>query len=399
MTDTNGHSDDEVTVNPAALGGEIRATPPPVDDDALRDSHGKRVTPSNTREELRANRLGVAASYTTLSHWIATRVAELRANAKGLWAWLDASEPRQVITQDEHALLTQACVDASAIPCSTLDPKRKFLSTVPKPGFVLGDTAVMAVVIVRSGAPQWFAICAGLSMALSTVMVGSQLGQMMALASQRLARGPAPDDCRPGHRHLYDDGNARTDLGRWVGLGVGTAGALLLALTLIGVGHGDPPPLAFGFGLLAALTLGGAAGAEAYGTNAAAELRHDLETQRDSAVVKLDEFEQTAYTAAHDEELADSLLIAAEHAAAAAAITVEATADRSPDNPHIFGYTHPEPPTRLDTITPRDLPARDRTRGRVTSRAQNLYRPVNPFGPAPASENSKASENGKKGTP
>lgn len=386
MPDTHSSMDEAVPVNPAGVAGEVRSTPAPIDDDALRDPRGKRVTPSNTREERRAKRLGDAAGHVTLSQWLANRVVEWRAKAEGLRAWLDASEPQRVITQDAHALLAQASINASAIPCSTLDPKRKFLSTAPKPGFVLGDTAVMAVVLFRSGAPVWFAMFAGLSMALSTVMVGSQLGQMMALAAQRLARGPAPEHCPHEHVHLYDDGNARTDLGRWIGLGVGTAGTLLVALTLIGVGQGDPVPLAFGFGLLAALTMGGAAGAEAYGTNAAAELRRELASERDTAAVKLEGFDQQTYAAAHAAQSADTLLTAAEHEAAAAAITVEAIADRAPDNPNIFGYPHPDSPTPSSPITPRDLPTLTPTAPAQPQPPRTIHRLTNPFTtPAPRS--------------
>ena len=200
MAETRTYSDDEFAVNPASQGAEVRATPLPVADDELRDRNGNRVTPKNTREEARANRLGGAAADAATDQRIVSQISPHRANAAGLREEREAAEPRRVIAQDMHASLSQACLNAAAIPCSTLAPKRVLFSTWSKPGFVLGDTAVMAVVLVRSGAPQWLAILLGLSMALSTVMVGSQLGQVMALAFQRRARGSVPDGCPPGDR-------------------------------------------------------------------------------------------------------------------------------------------------------------------------------------------------------
>lgn len=389
MTDKNDHADDLVAVSPAVVANEVRSTPVPVADDRLRDRDGNPVTPLNSREEVRAHQLGASAAHVTFAERLTRRIAGFRARAAGLWRRFEVAEPRWAITGDEYGLFSQAFVNAAAIPCSTLDPKRKLFSTVPKPGFIVGDTAVMAVVLVRSGTPEWLAILVGFSMALSTVMAGSQFGQMMMLAAHRRSRGFAPDNCAPEHRGFYDDGTADADLGRWLTLGGVTAGALLVSLTLIGVGEGDPAPLAFGFGLLAALTLGGAAAAEAYGTNGAAEYRHDLERNRDLAAVKLTEFEGWASQAAHDDELADVLLVAAEHDAVAAAITVEVTADRTPDNPNIFDYTHPDPPTPIDTFTPRDLPPLDRPPKAPIPPTRTVYRLTNPFSAGPVSTNGK----------
>ena len=389
MADKNAQPDEGVAVRPAVVANEVRSTPAPVADDQLRDGDGNPITPSNSREEVRANRLGGGAAHATFAERIAQRIAGLRATAAGLLGRLEAAEPRRAIADDEHGLFSQARVNAAAIPCSTLDPKRKLFATVPKPGFIVGDTAVMAVVLVRSGAPAWLAILVGFSMALSTVMAGSQFGQMLMLAAHRRDRGPIPDPCPLEHRGFYDDGTSDADLGRWLLLAALTAGALLVSLTLIGVGEGDPASLAFGFGLLAALTLGGAAAAEAYGTNAAAEYRQDLERNRDLAAGKLTEFEGWAAQAAHDDELADVFLVAAEHDAVAASITVEAIADRTPDKPNIFGYTHPDAPTPVDSFTPRDLPHLDRTPNARIPNTRTVYRLTNPFGTGPVSPNGK----------
>ena len=380
MAKTRTHSDDDFAVNPASQAAAVRAAPLIVVDDELRDRDGNRTAPKNTREEVRANQLGGAAADAATDQRIVSQIAPHRASAAGLQEERDAAEPRRVIAQDMHAALAQACLNAAAIPCSTLAPKLKFFSSATKPGFVLGDTAVMAVVLVRAGAPQWLAILLGLSMALSTVMVGTQLGRVMALAYQRRARGPAPEDCPLGERDLYDDGRADTDLRHWLVLGASTAGALLVAVTLIGVGQGDPAPLAFGFGLLAALTFGGAAGAESYGTNAAAERRHDLEAQRDAAKLELIDFEGLAHRTAYEAELADTLMAAASHGAAAVGATVETIADRAPDNPHVFSYSRPDPQARRNRAAPRDLPA-FKTGGPTAPppRTSTIHRLVDPF--------------------
>jgi hypothetical protein len=389
MSGRKDHEDEEMAVSPAVEATEVRATAVPVADDQLRDDDGNPKTPTTSREEVRAKRLGAAAAHATFAQRIWDVIAQLRRNVAGHRARLDAAEPRRAITEDEYGMYGQAAANAATIPNCNLDPKRRVVATVPKPGFIIGDTAVMAVVLVRSGAPAWLAVLVGLSMALSTVMAGSQLGQMLTLAAQRRARGPVPEECPLEHRGFYDNGTADADLARWLALGVLTGGALFVSLTLIGVGDGDPPPLAVGFGLLAALTLGGAAATEAYGTNAAAEYRHDLEQHRDRAAERLTEFEDWAFQAAHDDELATSLSVAAEHEAVAAAITVDAIADRTPDTPNIFGYTHPAAPTAVDAFTAPDLPPLGPPSKRHPSGPRPAHRLTNPFGTGSTATNGK----------
>jgi len=372
-------ADDPIGVNPAATADEIRSTPVPVSDDDLRDGKGNRVVPTATREEARANQLGNAARSAAIAEDVEHQIAPVRANAAGLRDQRDAANPRRVVAEQAYGLLSRACLAMAAVPNSTLDPRRKFLSTAPKAGFVTGDTAVMAVLLTRSGAAIWLAVLLGLSMALSTVMVGSQLGRELAIGFQRRERGPAPDRCPNGHVDLYDDGRAGANLERWVIVGSLTTGALLMGVTLIGVGQGDPAPLAFGFGLLAALTFGGAAGAEAYGTNAAAERLQGLQAQRDSVREEVCSLEHLSYEVAHQAELADTLLFGAHHSGIAAAITVEATADRSPDSPHVFGYSQSEPTPRVAMVTPPELTAMNQTASTRPRPSVSTYPSFDPF--------------------
>lgn len=344
--------DGGVAVNPTAQAAEIAATPLSVADDELRDADGNRVTLGRTREEVRANRLGSAAGSAVYDARARDELARLRAEAAGLKAEYTACEDRRDMARADHTVLTRAWRDTYEIACGTLARKRKQLAMIAKPAFITGDSAVMAVLMVRSGAPVWLAVLLGISMALSILMVGSHFGTQLALASQRRLRGPAPTDSQLAHRDLYDDGRTDADLQRWLMLGLGTAGALLVAVMLIGVGQGDAPALAFGYGLLTSLTFGGAAGAEAYGTNAVAERREHLGSQLTISAASLAVFESLAGRAAKAAELANSLALAAEHAAFTAAVTTEVIADRTPDNAPVFGHAHPDPPEVFKAIKP-----------------------------------------------
>lgn len=352
-------SDDEFAVNPAAQAAEIAATSLSVADDELRDGNGNRVALVRTREEVRANRLGTAAGSAVYDARARDELARLRAEAAGLGAEHTASEARRDTARADHTVLDRAWRNTFEIGSGILARKRKRLALVAKPAFVTGDSAVMAVLMVRSGAPIWLAVLLGISMALSILMVGSQFGQQLALASHRRLRGPAPKDSPPVDRDLYDDGRTDAELQRWLVLGLGTAAALLVAVMLIGVGQGDTPALAFGYGLLTSLTFGGAAGAEAYGTNAVAERREHLESQLTISSSRLAAFEQLAGRAATATELANSLALAAEHGAFTAAVTTEVIADRTPDNAPVFGHAHPEPPEVFRTVKPGAFPPLD----------------------------------------
>ncbi len=396
MMKTPANANDPLGVNPAATAAEVRSTPVPVSDDDLRDDKGKRVVPKDTREETRANRLGDAARSATIAEAVDGQIAPIRARAAGLREQREGANPRRAIAKQTFDLLSKACLAMAAVPNSTLDPRRKFLATAPKPGFVIGDTAVMAVVLTRSGAATWLAILLGCSMALSIVMVGSQLGHVLAVSYQRRERGPAPDDCPTGHRDLYDDGRAGADLDRWIIVGASTTGALLMGVTLIGAGQGDPVSLAFGFGLLSALTFGGATAAEAFGTNAAAERLQGLQTQCDSARDELCSLEGLDYDVAHQSELADALLFGAQHRGIAAALTVEADADRSPDSPHVFGYSHTESVARVVPTMPADLAPMSQASSTRSRPALSNYAAFDPFVDRAVGTNGKAS---KKVTP
>ena len=347
---------DEVTaVNPAALSEAIRETPVSFVDDLLTDEHGGRVIPKNSREEHRAQKLGDASGQAVTDARIVKELSPHRTKAAGLNERRSEAGHRRVEVQNDYTIKSQACRNADTIPLSTRSHKQKLLSVVAKPGFLLGDTAVMAVVITRSGASELLAILLGLSMALSTVAVGTQFGHILTIAWQRVSRGAAPEDCEVSHRAYYDDGGARTQFVQWLILGGATTGALLLAVTLIGIGEGDPGSLAFGFGLLAALTFGGAAGAEAYGTNAATDFKEECKNGRDDAGATLREFEDLADAAAAETELADTLLVAVQYGAASAATTVEVIADRTTDNPGVFGYDLPGPAAAPKAIVPAGL--------------------------------------------
>lgn len=390
-----------VYLNPAGIAEALREDPPMKVDDLLRDENTGFLKPTNgTRVGVQADALGQAAYHSSMVFWHAGdldpgEICDHLATARGLVARLDAAEPRRERTEEDYH---EACDRLSAlktVPHGELSKKQKFWSTWAKPGFICGDTAVMAIQQYRAGTPWWMAVLAGLAVSLSTVMAGTKIGREIELHHLRRKRRTAPTACPEPLSRYYDDGTAAKSIFAWVGIAVLVGAALVTAITLLGVTSGDDFGVAAGYGLLAGATLGGAAAAEGYGTNDIAPEVDDAQRSKQTLEAALDEFEKLEGQAADHGTRASHLTIAAEHAAASAHGTNRVVADPTAQFPDIFGYEHPNAPEPQTIAEPTKFtPATDFDHEAPRSAKRSSRRPSNPWRPVTVSSNGSNGHHG-----
>jgi hypothetical protein len=331
-----------IVVNSAAVGAEVRSTAVPISDDHLRTDEGELVELTTTREEHRAAMLGVGAQHAVMDECITrgctSGVAELLSEHDAIEAELAGGDVRRSVTEQLYAHVAQELLDVQSVPNNQVSRKRLITSLIAKGLFVAGDTAALGGIIYRSGQPLALSLVMGVSMAATVIGAGTQAGHEVALHHQRRERGRPPAGCPAGVLDLFDDGSAAERYRWWLTAGLVAGCGLFVALTLLGVGLGDPAAVAMGWGLLAALTFAGSAAIEGYATNAAAERLRVIEGRLAALECRLVPFEVREHRAARALSLARSLNIAARHRALAAGVTVSVVADRTPDNPHVWGY-------------------------------------------------------------
>jgi hypothetical protein len=341
-TDRHRQTHHAVVVNSAAVGAEVRSTAVPISDDHLRTEDGSPVEFSSTREERRAAMLGVGAQHAVVDECIARGCTSGVAEHLGLHAALDAelvaADTRRSTNEQLFCYTAQELLDVQSVPNNQVSRKRLVTSLIAKVLFLVGDTAALGGIVYRSGQPLAISLVTGVSMSATVIAAGTQAGHEVALHHQRRERGRAPAECPVGASDLFDDGSAAERYRWWLAAGLVAGSGLLVALTLLGVGLGDPAAVAMGWGLLAALTFVGSAAAEGYATNAASERLRAIEARLQALEAGLIPFEVLERRAATALSLARSLDIASGHRALAAGVTVSVIADRTPDNPHVFGY-------------------------------------------------------------
>jgi hypothetical protein len=290
------------------------------------------------------------------------------AEHHGVEARLEATEPRRRISEQLGVAAANVVAALREVPLNDIDPIRRVSVNISKLLLIIGDTCVLANQVYRASTPIWLAIPLGLSLATSVVAIGSKCGHEIATDQQRRDRGPAPEGAPSIVRPLYDNGTAEERHLLWQRLSFLAAGVMFLALYFIGSGSGDPIQLAAGYGLLAALTVAGSAGAEAYAANDAAEQRDRAERRLARMGDELREFEDLEQLSAQRYGEAKVLEAAVYHRGVATATTVTATANRLPDSPEVGGYvdgehipvTDPPPTPREQSLLP--VPRRLRIR-------------------------------------
>lgn len=331
-------SADGVELNPAGIALDVRATPVTLDDDRLEPDCSLNEFP-DSGERARAIDLGAAAQHATLGD----RQGEVdvhRARSDGLEALMVASDQIWTETEQSYRAKKELERHLDEIPDAVLTAKRKLISMAGKPGFVIGDTCVIASLLWRSGTNTYLSLATGLATSLAMVSIGSMYGKTKTELDQRNGRGGAPDDCPKNVIHLYaPQSNAFVSADQvWLILGVFASLGLLVALTAFGRASGEPAGIALFAGILGALSLPGSAALEAYGTNAAADLKETNHKEVDGLGAKLHEFARYAHEHRSEAALATGRRRAVDHAAAAAGISTAVVASRDVDNPRIFGY-------------------------------------------------------------
>ena len=357
-------------INPAASAETINSTQLPHVDYLVTGQNAERRIPADARfrEEARAVNLGHAAGHAVVSEALAQDILPPLAEHYGTEARLEASEHRRHISEQLHVAAANVAAALREVPLNDVDPIRRLSVNVGKLLLIIGDTCVLANQVYRASTPIWLAIPLGLSLATSVVAIGSKCGHEIATTQQRRDRGPAPEYAASVVRPLYDNGTAEERHLLWQRLSYLAAGVMFLALYFIGSGSGDPVELAAGYGLLAALTVAGSAGAEAYAANDAAEQREQAERRLARMGNELREFEDLEKLSAQRYGEAATLEVAAHHRGVATATTVTATANRLPDSPEVGGYIDGEhipvtaapPSPRAQSVLP--VPRRTRTR-------------------------------------
>jgi hypothetical protein len=313
---------------------------PYVDDRMLVDN--QLVDLENTRAREHAARLSTAAGHAATqraqraagSH--AARAAELRIE-------LEQREAESVaITRD--VVQSTALLEALHTTRDNALPRvAKALSFAAKPIMVVGDSALLGNQWYGAGSPLPLALSMGLSAAGGAVYAGTVAGQRAAVAYQRRARGPVPEDCTPGLEDLYDtaDQSAGGQARAWLVGALGVGIVLGSAVTGVGLGNNLTLVEAIGTGALAALTVAGSGFAEAYGTNAAATRMVKQEQRRAKAIAQNQKLAEIHGEAAREHTMALVELAAGSSEAMAAAQTTLVISDQT--DPKVFGYGSPMP--------------------------------------------------------
>ena len=327
-------------VNPASQAKEIAKEPMTNVDHLVQDENGNQlIGPEATlREGVRAGELGAAAGHATYSDELKENVTPSAATHDGCEARLEAAEPRRGVDEEKLEAVGKRWAAIAQVPHNFLDPRHRVTANAAMVCFVVGDTAVLASQLYRSGSAIGLAVLVGLSLAGTVVMTGKQCGHEVSASKQRLLRGVLPMDSHLAVRTFFESGEAEARDSEWLYLAYAAAAFMFLALFFLGIGSGDPPKLALGYGLLGSLTVAGSACAEAYATNDAAEHLKAAESEMRKISEDLKEYENLESQSADAGTTARLHDAAARHTAAATDITVATIANRLTDTPEIAGY-------------------------------------------------------------
>jgi hypothetical protein len=322
----------------------IGSTPSTYIDDILTDDNGNTATVEPERSRVRAGsvRIGGAAADTTTA--VHLREAGQHHGA-GVW-YAEAYEAR--LPTDDSAAHDVLFFDTylswlRATPWASRPKLSKKLSLVVKPMFLLGDVAVIFNILNKSGSNALAAALTGVSAATGAVASGTVAGHNAAVAFQRQRRGPKPEDVPDGLSDLYSDPEPSTlSWTMWLIIAGVFAVILGFAVAMITLAGGYPRYEALGGGLITALTVVGSFGAEAYGTNTAADRIEEVETKRDAANTKRAEIGELRADADRELVLAETIRAAGSHQARAALNTAMVVSDPPKADERIRGYVAAE---------------------------------------------------------
>lgn len=283
--------DDDGAWNIAEVAEGVASVPSTYLDDLLVDEDGAVTTvdPKVSRTRAAAVRLGQAAAGKTMSSHLREAMHH-HAEGVRLGGAYRSRAPMEASASSEAEDYNTLLAALRAAPMTTRPKHAKKLSLLAKPMFLLGDVAVIFNILNKSGSNVLAAVLTGVSAATGAVAAGTVAGHNAAVAYQRQRRGDMPDAVEketPGLSDLYADPQ-RGELSWliWVGVAAVFSVVLGFAVALITMAGGYPAEEALGGGLITALTVVGSFGAEAYGTNVAADRIEQFGEKRDAADVR-----------------------------------------------------------------------------------------------------------------